>query len=287
MLQIHNLVKRYGKQNAVNGISLSVPEGSFVGVIGRSGAGKSTLLRMINRLEDPTSGSIEMDLVSVSDLTGAQLLKWRRHCAMVFQQFNFVGRLDVLTNVLMGRLTMVPTWRSLLQLWSDEDKSRALAALERFDMAEFAAKRCDQLSGGQQQRVAICRALVQEPKIILADEPIASLDPRNTKAVMDALKTINQDYGITVLCNLHSLDVAREYCDRLVGLTAGEVVFDGAPAQLTEPIVNELYGVEASQVSDTETSSIESLIHTDLEPEVPLNKFVDNLRKKQFLQTQH
>ena len=287
MLQIHNLVKRYGKQNAVNGISLSVPEGSFVGVIGRSGAGKSTLLRMINRLEDPTSGSIEMDLVSVSDLTGAQLLKWRRHCAMVFQQFNLVGRLDVLTNVLMGRLTMVPTWRSLLQLWSDEDKSRALAALERFDMAEFAAKRCDQLSGGQQQRVAICRALVQEPRIILADEPIASLDPRNTKAVMDALKTINQDDGITVLCNLHSLDIAREYCDRLVGLTAGEVVFDGAPAQLTELIVNELYGVEASQVSDTETSSIESLIHTDLEPEVPLNKFVDNLRKKQFLQTQH
>ena len=280
MLQIHNLVKRYGKQNAVNGISLSVPEGSFVGVIGRSGAGKSTLLRMINRLEDPTSGSIEMDLVSVSDLTGAQLLKWRRHCAMVFQQFNLVGRLDVLTNVLMGRLTMVPTWRSLLQLWSDEDKSRALAALERFDMAEFAAKRCDQLSGGQQQRVAICRALVQGPKIILADEPIASLDLRNTKAVMDALKTINQDYGITVLCNLHSLDIAREYCDRLVGLTAGEVVFDGAPAQLTEPFVRQLYGVEASQISDTEMPISETVIHAEFEPVVAMGKFVDNLRSK-------
>jgi phosphonate transport system ATP-binding protein len=261
MLKIDNLVKRYGDQNAVNGISLSVPAGSFVGVIGRSGAGKSTLLRMINRLEDPTSGSIKLDLTSVSDLTGAPLREWRRHCAMVFQQFNLVGRLDVLTNVLMGRLTTVSTWRSVLQLWSDEDKVRALAALERFDMVEFAAKRCDQLSGGQQQRVAICRALIQEPKIILADEPIASLDPRNTKAVMDALKTINQEYGITVLCNLHSLDIAREYCDRLVGLTAGEVVFDGAPAQLTEPFVRQLYGVEASQVSDTDLARVEMLVH--------------------------
>lgn len=280
MLQIDNLVKRYGNQNAVNGISLSVPSGSFVGVIGRSGAGKSTLLRMINRLEDPTSGNIKMDLASVSDLTGAPLLEWRRQCAMVFQQFNLVGRLDVLTNVLMGRLTMAPTWRTLLQLWSDEDKSRALAALERFDMAEFAAKRCDQLSGGQQQRVAICRALVQEPKIILADEPIASLDLRNTKAVMDALKTINQDYGITVLCNLHSLDIAREYCDRLVGLTAGEVVFDGAPAQLTEPFVRQLYGVEASQISDTEMPISETVIHAEFEPVVAMGKFVDNLRSK-------
>ena len=280
MLQIDNLVKRYGNQNAVNGISLSVPSGSFVGVIGRSGAGKSTLLRMINRLEDPTSGNIKMDLASVSDLTGAPLLEWRRQCAMVFQQFNLVGRLDVLTNVLMGRLTMAPTWRTLLQLWSDEDKSRALAALERFDMAEFAAKRCDQLSGGQQQRVAICRALVQEPRIILADEPIASLDPRNTKAVMDALKTINQDYGITVLCNLHSLDIAREYCDRLVGLTAGEVVFDGAPAQLTEPFVRQLYGVEASQISDTEMPISETVVHAEFEPVVAMGKFVDNLRSK-------
>ena len=235
---------------------------------------------MINRLEDPTSGNIKMDLASVSDLTGAPLLEWRRQCAMVFQQFNLVGRLDVLTNVLMGRLTMAPTWRTLLQLWSDEDKSRALAALERFDMAEFAAKRCDQLSGGQQQRVAICRALVQEPKIILADEPIASLDLRNTKAVMDALKTINQDYGITVLCNLHSLDIAREYCDRLVGLTAGEVVFDGAPAQLTEPFVRQLYGVEASQISDTEMPISETVIHAEFEPVVAMGKFVDNLRSK-------
>jgi phosphonate transport system ATP-binding protein len=260
MLHIDHLVKRYGNLNAVNDISLSVPAGSFVGVIGRSGAGKSTLLRMINRLEDPTSGSIKMDLTSVSDLTGAPLREWRRQCAMVFQQFNLVGRLDVLTNVLMGRLSTVPTWRSVLQLWSDEDKVRALGALERFDMAEFAAKRCDQLSGGQQQRVAICRALIQEPKIILADEPIASLDPRNTKAVMDALKAINEEFGITVLCNLHSLDIAREYCSRLVGLTAGEVVFDGSPTQLTEPFVRKLYGVEAAHVSDAASAELVEMV---------------------------
>jgi phosphonate transport system ATP-binding protein len=169
---------------------------------------------------------------------------------MVFQQFNLIGRLDVLTNVLMGRLTAVSNWRALLQMWSDDDKCRALQTLERFDMAQFAHKRCDQLSGGQQQRVAICRALVQEPKIILADEPIASLDPRNTKAVMDALRSINRDHGITVICNLHSLDVARDYCDRLVGLAAGEVVFDGTPEALTDSLVTRLYGMEARHVAD-------------------------------------
>ena len=148
---------------------------------------------------------------------------------MIFQQFNLVGRLDVLTNVLMGRLATVPTWRSLVQLWPDEDKAIAMSALEQFDMAAIAAQRADQLSGGQQQRVAIARALVQEPEIILADEPIASLDPRNTRIVMDALLRINKHFGITVICNLHSLDLARGYCDRLIGMAAGRVVFDGAP----------------------------------------------------------
>jgi phosphonate transport system ATP-binding protein len=250
MLQIDHLTKRYGQQAAVNGISLNIEAGSFVGVIGRSGAGKSTLLRMINRLEEPTLGAVRYQGEDVTALQGEPLRQWRRQCAMVFQQFNLVGRLDVLTNVLMGRLSTVSNWRSLLQLWSDDDKARALAALERFDMAEFAAKRCDQLSGGQQQRVAICSALVQEPRIILADEPIASLDPRNTRAVMDALQSINRELGITVLCNLHSLDLARSYCNRLVGLSAGEVVFDGTPAQLSDHFVRNIYGVETAQVSD-------------------------------------
>jgi phosphonate transport system ATP-binding protein len=165
----------------------------------------------------------------------------------VFQQFNLIGRLDVLTNVLMGRLTSVPTWRAMLTLWSDVDKLEALEALDRFGMADFAAQRCDQLSGGQQQRVAICRALVQRPQIILADEPIASLDPRNTQMVMDALRTINQEMGITVLCNLHDLDIARDYCGRLIGMAAGKVVFDGPPDQLTSDAVKALYGIEAHE----------------------------------------
>jgi len=247
-LQIHNLSKRFGDTMAVHGVSLSIEAGSFVGVIGRSGAGKSTLLRMINRLNEPSSGSIVFDDKVVTELKGPALRQWRRECAMVFQQFNLIGRLDVLTNVMMGRLTSIPTWRSLLTLWSDADKIAALEALDRFGMADYAAQRCDQLSGGQQQRVALCRALVQEPKIILADEPIASLDPRNTQVVMDALRSINRDMGITVLCNLHALDVARNYCDRLVGMAAGRVVFDGLPDALSESAVQDLYGMEAVEV---------------------------------------
>ncbi len=247
-LALHNLTKRFGNTTAVDNVSLDFEAGSFVGIIGRSGAGKSTLLRMINRLNEPTTGSIEFEGTVVTDLEGKALNQWRRNCAMVFQQFNLIGRLDVLTNVLMGRLTSVPTWRALLTLWSEADKLDALEALDRFGMADFAAQRCDQLSGGQQQRVAICRALVQRPKIILADEPIASLDPRNTQMVMDALQSINKDLGITVLCNLHALDVARNYCDRLVGMSAGRVVFDGAPEALSQDLVKSLYGIEADEM---------------------------------------
>ena len=167
---------------------------------------------------------------------------------MIFQQFNLVGRLDVLTNVLMGRLATMPAWRSLTQTWPEHDKALAMSALEQFDIASLAAQRADQLSGGQQQRVAIARALVQQPDIILADEPIASLDPRNTKIVMDALLRINKHFGITVLCNLHSLDLARTYCDRLIGMAQGRVVFDGVPSELTDRVARELYDLEAADV---------------------------------------
>ncbi|MBE7245818.1 MAG: phosphonate ABC transporter ATP-binding protein, partial [Actinomycetospora chiangmaiensis] len=220
MLVIEDLTRQYGERRAVDGVSLRIEPGSFVGVIGRSGAGKSTLLRLINRLADPSSGRILHDGRDVTTLKGRHLREWRTRCAMIFQQFNLVGRLDVMTNVLMGRLSHVPSHRALLRLWSDEDRAMALAALESFDMGEFAGQRADGLSGGQQQRVAIARALVQEPRILLADEPVASLDPRNTRLVMDALADVNRRYGITVLCNLHSLDLARAYCDRLVGLSA-------------------------------------------------------------------
>ncbi len=248
MLTIEGLTRRYPGCVAVDNISLSVPRGAFIGVIGRSGAGKSTLLRLINRLVDPSAGRILWDGQEVSALRGAELRAWRARCAMVFQQFNLADRLDVLTNVLVGRLAHVPLHRALLRLWPEADRAMAFTALEQFDIAGLAAKQARQLSGGQQQRVAIARALVQEPDIILADEPVASLDPRNAQLVMDALQEINRRYGITVLCNLHSLDLARSYCHRLVGLAAGRLVFDGAPDSLTEAAARELYGIEASEV---------------------------------------
>ena len=248
MLRLQQVTKRFGDKRAVDAVSATVPKGQMVGVIGRSGAGKSTLLRMVNRLETITEGRILYDQMNVGTLGGRRLRAWRARCAMVFQQFNLVGRLDVLTNVLIGRSFNVPTGRALLKLWTDEDKAIALAALDRFDMGHLAAQRADTLSGGQQQRVAIARALVQEPDIILADEPVASLDPRNTRLVMDALQVINRDLGITVICNLHSLDLAREYCDRLLGLVAGRLVLDEAPNALTNARARELYGLEADDV---------------------------------------
>ena len=246
MLALQGVSRRFGDKLAVANVDLSIERGSFVGVIGRSGAGKSTLLRMLNRLVDPSAGVIRYGDTEVSRLRGRQLRAWRARCAMVLQQFNLVGRLDVLTNVLMGRLEKAPAHRSLLGLWSEEDKAVALSALEQFDIGEHAGSRADRLSGGQQQRVAIARALVQEPEIVLADEPIASLDPRNTRVVMDALQRMNRHYGITVVCNLHSLEIARTYCDRLVGMSAGRVVFDGTGAELTEAASRELYGLESA-----------------------------------------
>ena len=250
MLVLDGVTKSFGKAVAVSNVCLSIPRGQFVGVIGRSGAGKSTTLRMINRLSEPSTGQITYDGVNVTALTGQALREWRRRCAMIFQQFNLVGRLDVLDNVLMGRLTHTSSWRSATKLWSREDRAIAMAALDQLDIASLATNRADNLSGGQQQRVAICRALVQEPEIVLADEPVASLDPRNARIVMDALLRINRHFGLTVLCNLHSLDLARTYCDRLVGMSAGRVVFDDVPAALTEDVARELYGLEANEVMD-------------------------------------
>jgi phosphonate transport system ATP-binding protein len=255
MLVLDGVTRRFGEMTAVSGVSLSVEAGSFVGVVGRSGAGKSTLLRLINRLVEPTSGRIDFAGTDVTALKGAALRAWRARCAMIFQQFNLVGRLDVLTNVLIGRLAWAANWRALSGMWRAEDRAVALSALEQFDIAGLAAQRADQLSGGQQQRVAIARALVQEPDLILADEPIASLDPRNTKVVMDAMLRINRHFGITVICNLHSLDLARAYCDRIVGVAAGSVVFDGVPAALTSAAARELYGLEAGDVMDLNEGS--------------------------------
>ena len=255
MLELQGLTRRFGQVTAVNDVNLAIPDGQMVGVIGRSGAGKSTLLRMINRLTEPSAGRIIHDGQDVTALRGAALRRWRTDCAMIFQQFNLVQRLDVLTNVLVGRLNhrpgLVGTVASLLKMFTAAERAMAIQALDRFDLAETALQRADTLSGGQQQRVAICRALLQEPKLILADEPIASLDPRNAKTVMDALRQVNREDGITVLTNLHHLDTARQYCDRIIAMQAGRVMFDGVPSELTGARVREIYGVSEDEFEET------------------------------------
>ena len=243
-LKITNLKKRFKNINAVNGISLEINEGEIIGIIGRSGAGKSTLLRMINRLVEPSEGSIEFNDINIISLKGKALRKWRSECAMIFQQFNLVERIDVLTNVLIGSLGRNYNFLNLIGVFSKKEKINALKNLDRFDLSEKALQKAGTLSGGQQQRVAIARALMQKPKILLADEPISSLDPKNAQRVMDDMLKINREDGITIICNLHSLDVAKKYCDRLIGLSDGKVVFDGVPDDLTTEISKELYDID-------------------------------------------
>jgi phosphonate transport system ATP-binding protein len=242
MLQIFNIVKNFDQTRAVNDVSLAIPNGQMVGIIGRSGAGKSTFLRLVNRLLDPCEGHIEFEETKITALKGRELLQWRARCAMIFQQFNLVGRLNVITNVLVGRLAYHGTLSTLVKHFSKAEKAMAIQALDRLDMASTALQRADTLSGGQQQRVAIARALVQEPKMVLADEPIASLDPHNARKVMEALRSMNQENGMTVLCNLHHLDSARKYCDRIIGMSKGAIVFDGTPSELSTEKVHEIYG---------------------------------------------
>jgi phosphonate transport system ATP-binding protein len=263
MLKISNVTRRFGEKLACCEICLEIPAGQMVGIIGRSGAGKSTLLRMINRLIDVSDGAIEFEGVKVSALKGPALRNWQRDCAMIFQQFNLVPRLDVITNVMLGRLNRRNPLLSLLQIFTENEQLAALKALEKLDIATTASQWAQTLSGGQQQRVAIARALMQDPRIILADEPIASLDPRNAKIVMDSLQAINEEQGITVITNLHTLDTARNYCERIIGMAAGKVVFDGTPEDLTTEVARELYGAEglAEAFSETMTStSLESIV---------------------------
>ena len=254
MLKIAKITRRFGSKIAVDAVDLEIPEGQMVGIIGRSGAGKSTLLRMINRLVDVSEGSIIHDGLTVSALRGQALRDWQRDCAMIFQQFNLVPRLDVITNVMLGRLNRRNSILSLLQIFSEDEQLMALKALEKLDIAQTASQWAQTLSGGQQQRVAIARALMQNPKMILADEPIASLDPRNAQIVMDSLRTINEEQGITVITNLHTLDTARAYCERIIGMAQGRVVFDGTPEQLTTDVARELYGAEGLDEAMTSTS---------------------------------
>lgn len=262
MLKLENVTRRFGDKTAVDQCCIEIPAGQMVGIIGRSGAGKSTLLRMINRLIDPSSGDICFSDEKVSVIGGSKLRAWQRDCAMIFQQFNLVPRLDVLTNVLLGRLNSRNTMSSLLNMFSRSERAEAIVALERLDIAQTALQRAGTLSGGQQQRVAIARALMQNPKIILADEPIASLDPRNAKIVMDSLKTINERDGMTVITNLHTLDTARHYCERIIGMQAGRIVFDGTPDELTEEAAREIYGADGLDEAFSEAITSTSLPKT-------------------------
>jgi phosphonate transport system ATP-binding protein len=225
---------------AVKNVSFTVSRGEFLVVLGPSGAGKSTLMRCINHLAVPISGRV---LVNGREVTGAarELRKLRQGIGMVFQQFNLVPRLSVIMNVLAGRLSYRSAWRSLFYSFTREDRAIALEALEMVGLGHKAFQRADTLSGGEQQRVGIARALAQRPSVILADEPVASLDPKIARQVLGYLKDISQRLGISVICNLHQIDFAREYAQRIIGLARGEVIFDGRPAELTPEVIERIY----------------------------------------------
>ncbi|WP_281885059.1 phosphonate ABC transporter ATP-binding protein [Paenibacillus sp. YYML68] len=243
MIEFKNVSKQYPNGTiGLKDINLTIGKGEFVVIVGLSGAGKSTLLRSINRLHEITDGQILIDGRSITSAKGAELRRFRRDIGMIFQSFNLVKRSTVLRNVLSGRVGYHSTLRTLLGLFPKQDMELAFNALERVNILDKAYSRADQLSGGQQQRVSIARALAQEAKIILADEPVASLDPLTTRQVMDDLKRINQELGITTIVNLHFIDLAREYATRIIGLRAGELVFDGPVEQATDEAFSEIYG---------------------------------------------
>ncbi|HUF37248.1 MAG TPA: phosphonate ABC transporter ATP-binding protein [Anaerolineales bacterium] len=249
MLKIINLNKIYsGGVHALKDVTFDVPQGQFLAVIGLSGSGKSTLLRCINRLIEPTSGKIIWHDEDVTDATDENLRRIRRRIGMVFQHFNLVHRSPVLTNILAGRLGYVnPAW-SLLNRFPKEDVARAYEQLERVGIADKANHRADELSGGQQQRVGIARAMMQNPEMILADEPVASLDPVLAHSIMQYLEKINKENGVTILCSLHFLDLVHRYADRVVALNEGKLMFDGAPQEIDDAKFKDIYGQEAERV---------------------------------------
>ncbi|WP_110934252.1 phosphonate ABC transporter ATP-binding protein [Paenibacillus bouchesdurhonensis] len=248
MIELTNVSKTYPNgTKGLNHINLSISQGEFVVIVGLSGAGKSTLLRSMNRLHDITEGDIRIGGKSITKASGQQLRSIRRDIGMIFQSFNLVKRSTVLRNVMAGRVGYHSTLRTVLGLFPKEDIDIAFEALSRVNIAEKAYVRADQLSGGQQQRVAIARVLAQEAKIILADEPVASLDPLTTKQVMDDLQRINRELGITTIVNLHFIDLARAYATRIIGLRAGEVVFDGPVSEATDEVFSSIYGRPIAQ----------------------------------------
>ena len=228
-------------------VDLTIADGEFAAIIGRSGAGKSTLLRSVNRMHRITSGTLTVNGTDVSSLSGKSLRRFRRGIGMVFQSFNLVTRTSVIQNVLAACVPDMPFWRVLLGAFRKEDKLKALEALDKVGILDKAYMRADQLSGGQQQRVALARTLTQDPKIILADEPVAALDPVTAKQVMQDFVHINKDMGITILLNIHHVELALEYADRIIGIRAGKIVYDGPSANVDKDVLAAIYGEDETE----------------------------------------
>ena len=226
-------------------VNLTIQDGEFVAIIGRSGAGKSTLLRSVNRMHHITSGTLMVNGINVSTLSGKSLRRFRRGIGMVFQSFNLVTRTTVIKNVLSACVPDMPFWRVLLGIFRREDKMKALESLDKVGILDKAYIRADQLSGGQQQRVALARTLTQDPQIILADEPVAALDPVTARQVMQDFVRINKEMGISILLNIHHVELAIEYADRIIGIRAGRIVYDGPSKQVDQAVLNAIYGDDA------------------------------------------
>ena len=250
MIEFKNVGKIYPNGvEAIKNVTLNIEQGEFVAIIGLSGAGKSTLLRSINQMHPITSGELTVNGQNVSKLKGKELRKFRRNIGMVFQSFNLVKRTTVLKNVLTSKVADMPLWKSILGIYSKEDVISSLESIDQVGILDKAYSRADQLSGGQQQRVALARCLAQNPQIILADEPVASLDPITAEVVMDDFVKINRDFNITVIINIHHVDLALKYARRVIGINAGVIVFDGPASEVDEKILHQVYG---RQLSDDE-----------------------------------
>lgn len=242
MIKFDNVSKVYPNgMKALTDVSVDIEQGEFIAIIGLSGSGKSTFIRCINRMHDIQSGSLTVNGVDISTLKGKEVRAFRRNIGMIFQSFNLVKRISVLSNVLTAFVPELPAWRKFLGIFPKENKLQALEALDNVHILDKAYTRVDQLSGGQQQRVALARALAQNPQIILADEPVASLDPVTSKQVMTDFKNINQKENITILINIHDVDLALEYCDRVIGINKGQIVYDGKSSDITQDILDRIY----------------------------------------------
>lgn len=242
MIEFKNVSKRYPNGfEALKGINLTIDQGEFVAIIGLSGAGKSTLIRTINRMHDITDGSLTVDGIDVMSLRGKSLRAFRRRIGMIFQSFNLITRTTVIKNVLTAFVPDIPWWRATLGIFNKQEKMQALEALDKVGILDKAFVRADQLSGGQQQRVALARTLAQNPQIILADEPVASLDPVTAKQVMDDFRRINQEMKISVLINIHHVELALQYATRVIGIRAGEIVYDGPADKVDQAVLDSIY----------------------------------------------